>query len=216
MEVEQLQKEDVEFFFNKYKYNSDLIVNLERRLLKESYNYEKWHRMLSANSLLTHRLFAENEKYLDMYIRPVLKNPEQLRPETASFYLLHILFFLFENHIDSCITNDVVHAIQSVDSLMNTRGKFDSFLDLGIARVITGRGNMNDAEQCFVKALNQYPDLSKVNDNVTKIHMVFCCLYELLCQDMESKHDVKRLVDSVNASCINKPFYIRLRFHILM
>lgn len=93
MEVEELTKEDVEFFFNKYKYNSELIINLERRLLKEAYSYEKWHHMLTENSQLTRRLFTENQTILEKYLYSVIKSPESVQTDTASFYLLHVLFF---------------------------------------------------------------------------------------------------------------------------
>ena len=42
MVPEKLEKSDVEFFFNKYKHNIDQIFYLERKLINESYKYEKW------------------------------------------------------------------------------------------------------------------------------------------------------------------------------
>src|SRR5574344_1685195 len=159
MSVNQLSKEDVEFFFNKYKYNSELIVNLERKLLKESYNYDKWHLLLKENSLLTRRLFAENQAFLDKYVYSVLTTAEDLPPETASFYLLHVLFFLFENHNDSLITDNLVTAIQNCPSIQSKRGIFDSNIDLAISRLISNRTNSSDTEQRFVKVRSQFPDL---------------------------------------------------------
>ena len=105
MEIKNLTLDDVGFFFNKYKYNSELIVNLERRLFKESYSYAKWHSMLTENSQLTRRLFSENDTILNKYLFSVLEHPQDLRDNTTSFYLLHVLFFLFENHNDLLITN---------------------------------------------------------------------------------------------------------------
>ena len=96
MVPEKLEKSDVEFFFNKYKHNIDQIFYLERKLINESYNYEKWEKLLSQNSELTREYFIENEKLLDDYLRPVIVSPEKLKSETLEIYLRHILFFLFE------------------------------------------------------------------------------------------------------------------------
>ena len=111
MKAEFLTKEKIVFFFNKYKYNSDLIIQLERRLLKESYNFEKWQTMLSENSKLTRRLFAENEELLDEYIRPAIEHPGLLTSEAVDTFLTHITFFLFENHLDSLVVDDLLSAL---------------------------------------------------------------------------------------------------------
>jgi len=198
MLVEELTKEYVEFFFNKYKYNSELIVNLERRLLKESYNYEKWHRLLKENSLLTRRLFAENQINLTKYVSSVLSAADQLKPETASFYYLHILFFLFENHNDILITDNLVTAIQYCPSRNNNKSIFASCLDLGISRVISNRANYDETEKLFNKAREQFPDLQQLDDPITKVHYMFCFLYQLLNECLAPNPNVSILTKTVN------------------
>ena len=42
MKVEDITAEKVVFFFNKYKHNTEQIIHLERRILSESYDFEKW------------------------------------------------------------------------------------------------------------------------------------------------------------------------------
>src|SRR5574344_1615874 len=198
MAVNQLSKEDVEFFFNKYKYNSELIVNLERKLLKESYNYDKWHLLLKENSSLTRRLFAENQTSLEKYVYSVLADANELQPETASFYVLHVLFFLFENHHDSLITDNLVIAIQHCSSTQNKRGIFDSNIDLGISRIISNKTDSIETEQLFTKAKNQFPDIPAVNDTILKVHLMFCFLFQLLNESLALSPNLAELIQTAN------------------
>lgn len=201
MEVYQIAKEDVEIFFNKYKYNSELIVHLERRLLDESYDFEKWHEMLADNSHLTRRLFAENEQLLDMYIRPVMKNPDLLRPETADYYLLHVLFFLFENHVDSFITSEFTLKLRSCSRFMTQKGKFDSSFDLALSHIAGNSAEPAVNDSFFREALSCYPDASGDSSSATQIHLVFIRLFRLLNCDLDDKPDISMLVDTVKEAC---------------
>lgn len=121
MDVHALKKADVEFFFNKYKNNSDQIFHLERKLLTESYDFTKWEQMLDANSQLTRKLFVENEDLLNEYIRPVIEHPELLTLEAIETYALHTTFYLFENNIDSLVTEDLITALLSIPHKLSKR-----------------------------------------------------------------------------------------------
>ena len=59
IEIENITQKDIESFYNQYKYNSDLIIKLERRLMRESFSYEKWQKMLKQNSDLTRKLYKQ-------------------------------------------------------------------------------------------------------------------------------------------------------------
>src|SRR5574344_257760 len=201
MEVYQIAKEDVEIFFNKYKYNSELIVHLERRLLAESYDFEKWHEMLADNSRLTRRLFAENEQLLDMYIRPVMKKPDLLRPETADYYFLHILFFLFENPIDALITSEFTQKLRSCSLFMTQKGKFDSSFDLALSHIAGNCYDPVENDAFFKEALSCYPDAAGDSSSATQIHLVFIRLFRLLNCDLEDTPDLGRIVRTVIDAC---------------
>src|SRR5574344_934215 len=197
MEIKNLTLDDVGFFFNKYKYNSELIVNLERRLFKESYSYAKWHSMLTENSQLTRRLFSENDTILNKYLFSVLEHPQDLRDNTTSFYLLHVLFFLFENHNDLLITNKLVRALQKNEYCFCAKGIFDSSLDLGISNVISQCGDSKVADDLFNKARFEYDANQNKAENTTKVHLMFCLLFQLLNQCLSSPVDLSRLIQTV-------------------
>ena len=143
MAPEKLEKSDVEFFFNKDKQNIDQIFYLERKLINESYNYEKWEKLLTQNSELTREYFIENEKLLDDFLRPVIISPEKLNPETLETYLRHILFFLFENNIDFHLAEDLPKSVLKHADRYSDLIQFEANMCLGISHTVA----INSTEQ---------------------------------------------------------------------
>lgn len=198
MDVSQITKENIEFFFNKYKNNSSQIVHLERKLLKESYDFLKWEEMLNENSKLTRNLFIENEELLNKYIRPVIAEPQKLSKEALHHYALHTTFYLFENNIDSLITNELITAILSVPENLDDKAKFELYMNLGISKTVTCQDSLQEAIDCYNKAMEIFPSFSDAPDNNYRIHQVFCLNYKLFAYDLYKSDDYEAIIQTYN------------------
>ena len=193
--ADSITKENVVFFFNKYKFNSDLIFHLERRILKESYDYKKWEVQRAANSQLTRRVFKENQRLLEEYIQPAIRNPEQLSLEALQAYLLHTTFFLFENNIDTYVVDDLINAILCRKDILNDHLLFSSYMNLGISRTLLISGNFEDTIELFERALSLFPTQESCGDDTTRIHEVFCRTYEMLAFCLYKSDDYRQFVE---------------------
>ncbi|MCR5494509.1 MAG: GNAT family N-acetyltransferase [Treponema sp.] len=194
MNADCITEEEIVYFFNKYKYNSDQIFHLERRILNESYDFAKWQEMLAANSKLTRAHFSENEYLLDEFVRPAIKNPELLSPEAIHSFLLHITFYLFENNIDSHITDDLVNAILEKCPDIPPVDRFEALINLGISKTVTMYGPYEEAIKYFEEASEIFPDFSAAPNHDTRIHLVFCKVFQLLCMCLYKVPDYKKFV----------------------
>ncbi len=201
MDAESLTKENVVFFFNKYKYNSDLIYHLERKLLKESYDFEKWETLRTKNSELTRELFKENEGLIEEYINPAIKNPELLSAETLQTFMLHQTFFLFENNIDSHLIDDMIESVLKHCEILAKPVLFSARMNLGISKTISMSDTFINTLKCFEKALGIYPNFSSTDDYNTKIHLVFCRTYEMLAFCLFKSSDYRQFLDIYNKTC---------------
>ncbi|MCR5400260.1 MAG: GNAT family N-acetyltransferase [Treponema sp.] len=193
--ADSITKENVVFFFNKYKFNSDLIFHLERRILKESYDYKKWEVQRAANSELTRRVFRENQHLLEEYIQPAIRNPEQLSLETLQAFLLHTTFFLFENNIDTYVVDDLINAILCCKDVLNDHLLFSCYMNLGISRTVLISGTFEETIELFEKALALFPTQESCGDDTTRIHQVFCRTYEMLAFCLYKSNDYRRFLE---------------------
>lgn len=180
MSPEKIEKSDVEFFFNKYKHNIDQIFYLERKLINESYNYEKWEKLLTQNSNLTREYNKENENLIEEYLRPVIISPEKVNPEVLETYLRHILFFLFENNIDYQLSQDLPQSVLKNAENFNSLIQFEANLCLGISHTIYVDSTEKETYKYFQKALEIYPTYESAPDENTKVHISFAYCYALL------------------------------------
>lgn len=200
MKVEQITKEDVEYFFNKYKNNSAQIFLLERKLLKESYDFSKWEEMLNENSALTRKLFVENEELLDKFIRPVIAEPQKLSNTALHTYALHTTFYLFENNIDSLVTDELMTALLSVPENLDSETKFELYMNLGISKTLTCQDSLQETLKCYDKAMEVFPTFNDAPDNNYRIHQIFCLTYKLLAYDLYKSNDyigIKKTYDTL-------------------
>lgn len=198
MKVEDITAEKVVFFFNKYKHNTEQIIHLERRILSESYDFEKWQEMLSANSELTRKLFVENEKLINEYIEPVIKHPEWLSKEAVHAFLLHVTFFLFENNIDFHVTDDLVTAILEKCPQIDDVDRFEGLMNLGICNTVSTYGGFEKSYEYFEEAMKIYPDFASAPNDDIRIHMVFCRSFELLSYALYKKNDYASIVKIID------------------
>ncbi|MBQ5999611.1 MAG: GNAT family N-acetyltransferase [Treponema sp.] len=201
MEAEFITGDDITHFFNKYKYNSDQIFHLERRLLQESYDYNKWEKMLSANSELTRKLFVENEELLKTYIHPAIKNPERLTGDAVHNFLLHITFYLFENNIDSHVTDDLVLAILQKRTDLPLVDRFEALINLGISKTVTGHVEYAEAMSYLKEAEAIFPDFNAAPNDDVRIHIVFCKIFEMLCMALYKDCDLTEFIRIYDDAC---------------
>lgn len=195
MNADSITKENVVFFFNKYKYNSDLIFHLERRILKESYDYKKWEAQRAANSELTRSIFRENQKLIEEFIQPAIRNPEQLCLEALQAYLLHTTFFLFENNLDTYVVDDLINSILKRKDILNEHLLFSGYMNLGISRTLLVTGTFEETLEYFEKALSIFPTQESCGDDTTRVHQVFCRVYEMLAFCLYKSNDFRRFVE---------------------
>lgn len=198
MDVAGITKEDVEFFFNKYKHNSDQIAHLERKLLNESYDFNKWEEVRYANSKLTRELFLENEKLLNDYIHSVIKNPGALSKEALHTYALHTTFFLFENNIDSLVTEELIKALFTVPENLDPGTEFELHMNIGISKTVSCRDSFDEAMLHYEKAMEIFPTFKDAPDDNFRIHQVFCLNYQLLAFDLYKSNDLARMMKVYN------------------
>ncbi|MDE5899303.1 MAG: GNAT family N-acetyltransferase [Treponemataceae bacterium] len=189
MKPEYITEEKVSFFFNKYKFNSDLIFHLKRKLLHEAHDFGEWQQYLAANSDMTRNFFTQNERLLDEFIRPAIADPERLHPGVIHEFLSHITFFQVENNIDALVTRNIILAFLEHPECLNERNKFDAMLNLGIFYVLTRYAPFSETMDCFQKAMEIYPDFASADSDDTRAHQIFCLGYEFLAYDLYRSND---------------------------
>lgn len=111
-------------------------------------------------------------------------------------------FFLFENHNDLLITNDLVTALQLNPFCSTKKGIFDSDLDLAISNIIADNSNNNKTELLLNKVREQFANNKNLNDTVTKVHLMFCLLFQLLNESICTKPDIEQLVKNVQETTL--------------
>lgn len=194
MNPEFLTKEKVVYFFNKYKYNSNRIFTLERQLISESCKSQKWEMRLKEISDLTRNLYIKNEALLEAYLKPALESPHLLRRDTIQTFLLHITFFLFENNVDSLITEDLIHSFLSHPEILDKQAKFSALMNLGICRTLSHTGTFSETQRIFEDAMAIFPTYDSTEDYNTRVHMAFCRVYQMLAFDLYRADDYYNFV----------------------
>lgn len=194
MRVETIEKNQVEYFFNKYKHNIDQIFYLERKLINESYCYEKWEKLLTQNSELTRQFFSENEEMLEEYLRPAIISPEKMNPEILETYLRHILFFLFENNIDYHVTEDLPKSILRREEDYSELIQFEANMCLAISHTVSVNSTYEETYKYFKRCFEIYPNFESAPDDNTRVHVSFCFCYVLLMFILYKSTDYKEFI----------------------
>ena len=196
-EVELINKADVENFFNNYKTNLNRIVYLEQKLLKESYNFDKLQSTIRENSNLTRSLFTENRDLLNRYVKNIIDEPEKLSPMAAKNYLLHVLFFLFENYNDDFVAIEIVKAISNCSYSKNDKMQFDINMDLGIADIYSAQHSPEFTSNRLEKAISIFPCIEEIDDDIIRIHLSFCYLFKILNEVLREKPNFDVMVRDI-------------------
>lgn len=198
MKASELTKDNVIYFFNKYKFNSNRISILQRQLLSESNATKKWESFIAQMSDLTRSLYTKNEALLDSYLRPIIADPTGLKSDVVWEVLLHITFYLFENHTDSLATLEVINSLLAHKELLNTQSHFEALFNLGIYNSLVYEGTFKTTYDIFSEALVLYPDFQRIRNQDIRIHMIFCRIYQMLDFCLYNHYDPELFIKTYN------------------
>ena len=198
MNVADITTENVEYFFNKYKYNAEQIFHLERKMIGESYDFSKWEEMRAKTSIATRDFFIENEKLLDVCLRPAIADPEKLQEEVVEKYLRQILLFLFENNIDLHLCMDFPKAVLKADREYSDLIVFEANLVLGIALSCSGTGTFADADSYFQKAWAVYKSFAACPDDDTRVNLAIGYNYHMMAFALYKSDDYSGFLQTYN------------------
>ncbi len=197
IEVENITQKDIESFYNQYKYNSDLIVKLERRLMREAFSYDKWQKMLKQNSDLTRKLYSKNNELIENFSTSVIKSPKSLSPEAMRSYLLYIAFFIYENRVDSAVTLDIIDAFLKKNCCSSSQDKFEAYLSAGICSTAQNHEFSSEYTQLFENATEEFKNIEKVSNVYHKTQFVLCNIIYILDLALQKSPDLSFMLHQI-------------------
>lgn len=198
MNVADITTEDVEYFFNKYKYNSEQVFHLERKMIAESYDFSKWEEMRAKTSVVTRKYFVENEKLMDVCLRPAIATPDLLKEEVVEKYLRLILLFLFESNIDQHLCEDFPKSVLKSQKKYSDLIIFEANLVLGISLSCGGSENFDEANEYFNKAWSIYKNFNAAPDNDTRVNMAIGYSYHMMAYALYKSDDYAGFIKVYN------------------
>lgn len=197
IEIENITQKDIESFYNQYKYNSDLIIKLERRLMRESFSYEKWQKMLKQNSDLTRKLYKQNNELIENFSTAVIKSPQSLSKDSIKSYLLYIAFFIFENRIDSAVTMDIIDAFLKKNCVTSTQDKFEAYLSASICSSVQKHEFSDKSSELFDKATQEYFNLKEFSNVNYKTKFILCQIIQILDLSMQEEPNLQFILKRI-------------------
>lgn len=170
---------DIENFYNSYKQNLSSISRLEKKLLGESYSYEKWYDTLLVKSETLRDIYAHNLKEYSRIITYIIEHPDELSDEVNAEILTHVDFFLSEGYRDYGVTVPVIRAILPYWISKGNPGKImDCYYFLGQA-LLSGR-YYGEACNAFSKALECFDDIFDCSELYWTYRMMCAAYFRLL------------------------------------
>ena len=174
-----MNRRDVELFYNNYKKSIVDIARLERRLLKESYSYEKWYDVMIAQSKTLRDIYAQNLKEYDNVIKYAVEHADELSDEVNAELLVHVDFFLSEGFRDYGVTVPVIKAILPYWERVGNPGKvMDCNYFLGIS--LFNSHYCGEACNAFTAALSCFDDFMECPEPYWTYRMMCAAYYRLL------------------------------------
>lgn len=105
-----------------------------KKLLKESYSYEKWYATLLQKSETLRDIYVQNLKEYQDVIGFVTAHPDSLSEEVLTQLLTHVDFFINEGFHDYGVTVPVLYAMQPYWEEKGLPGKnMDCHFFLGVS-----------------------------------------------------------------------------------
>lgn len=188
----------IEDFYNKYKYNSELIKRLERNIVLESYSFEKWYNLFISQSASIRTLFSENEEMLNFFIRSYLDSQVLMPSEKIDTYLLHIMFFLFENNVDSLVSKDLNDYFLFFKKKLTPTQLFHTLYTKFIYMAMSGRTTKQESETIYKELINIIPSVDSVQESFYPAEFMFVYYFRVLQLSLSSDFELVSLKNSVD------------------
>jgi len=170
-----MNRRDVEKFYNNYKKNIADISHLEKKLLKESYSYDKWYESIQQQSVTLREIYSENISAYDDVIRYACEHPDELTDDVRAELLVHIDFFLSEGYSDYGVTVPVLRAILPYWESTGNKGKImDCYYFLGVSLYYSHY--YGEACNAFTSALECFDDMMDCPEPYWTYRMI-CAVY---------------------------------------
>jgi len=170
---------DVEKFYNDFKTSISTISRLEKKMLKESYSYEKWYDTMQQKSVLLRKVYAENAAEYTAVIQYAIDHPNELDDEVYAQFLTHIDFFLSENYRDYGVTVPVLKMMRPHWEKKGIPGKLldcDFFLGVSLAN----SHYYGEACNAFEMGLESFSDIMDCPEPYWIYRMMCTVYYRLL------------------------------------
>ena len=106
-----LHKEDIAYFYKKYKENLKIEQQVNNDLMNVHTN-EEWINKLEQKNVVMKKLFIENEALLNLYIRPFTEEKEELHQELALEFLKQIRLADQEGFEDNLTMNEMCEILE--------------------------------------------------------------------------------------------------------
>lgn len=180
----------IEQFYNCYKRNLYEIRHIEKSIFEESYNYHKWEAGLQEKSQILRDIYEQNEKLLNDEIRLLYENAKEINEDLVTDLLQHIMYFIYEDHMDFEITEKVLQLLE--DYIETKAADWQKIKYYYIKGLMTAKGMLNEADyDWFDKIIAVCEDWTKSDRNGSKERILDAHIYRIICAVKFDKTDVK-------------------------
>lgn len=188
---------DIEQFYNCYKRNLYEIRHIEKTIFEESYNYEKWESGLYEKSQTLREIYEKNEKLFNSKIRLLFDHVEELNDELVTNLLQHIMYFVYEDHMDFEITQKVLEFMEDyieTKALDWQKIKYYYIRGLMLAKGITKDYNYN----WYGKITAVCKDWTQSDRSGSKERMLDAYFYRIICSARYDHTNIKGFFEQVD------------------
>ena len=228
-----MKGKEIEQFYNCYKRNLYQIKYIEKSIFADSYNYQKWEANLQGKSHILRNLYETNETMLNSVLRRVGENEELLDDEAVTAWLQHIMYFVYEDHLDYEVTVKILSLMENyIESKAQDWQKIKYYYIRGLMQ---SKGMTTDYEYLwYEKMLDVCKDWTVTDRNGSKerildayIHRAICLIRKnpenaeqyLECLD-EAKSEWCRketlsVIEAIYGKDKNPELYVKLRIELI-
>lgn len=181
---------DIDYFYNFYKNSISSIERIEKKLLRESYSYDKWLATLQEKSKTLRELYEKNEigikkvieAFVDKYKGDEIEN---LTMPIAEEYLTHVDFFLSEGYRDYEVT---VPVLKTLIRFYEKKGPVVRLLDCYYfyAVAMLEQREFSEAQRYFSEVIAMFPNANMCVELYRKFRIMCSHYFRLLaaiCED---------------------------------
>lgn len=209
-----MHTEEIDSFYNYYKNSISSIERIEKKLLRESYSYDKWSTTLLEKSKTIRDLYEKNESGIKQVITSFVEEYKEdgidnLTSVVAEEYLTHIDFFISEGYRDYEVTVPVLKTlIRFFKKNRSVERLFDCYYFLSLA--LLEQREFSNADEYFSKAISMYPIPEECKEDYRKFHIMCSHYFRLMaaiCEDACNQEKILEYQKSAwNTIIVSPPF----------